>query len=220
MFRLLLSYNRHTSTNSRPTTAMTETQTESHTAASKRIIAQLQERWPALFELDRPVLLAVGIHESLAGLVDDADTDQIKRALAVWCSRSCYLKAMVAGAGRHGLEGVHGEVTEEHAAEAAATLKQRKAADRAKLKAKKAAIAETKRKEAEARAQRLAQAEAKKLAEEQAAAAKQPAQAKRVAPPARPISQGKPRHGSAATAPVTIIMKKRRFGPSASDTTS
>lgn len=215
---------------------MTETETESHTAATTRILAQLAGRWPALFGVEKPVPLAVGIHAALLEAMPDADVtpEQLWRALAQWCKRSCYLTALVAGAERHGLEGVHGEVTGGQAAEAAETLKARNAQRKEKEKAKKARIAEAKQKEEAARAQRVAQAEAKMKKEEARAKAaeaekarQQAVQARKAKPsvpmsarpqptpavPARPaVVKSKP-----AAAPVVVMVKKRRFAPTAAD---
>lgn len=135
----------------------TETETESHTAATRRIQAQLAERWPALFDPMKPVPLAIGIHAALLAALPDATAAQLRRLLAPWCRRPRYLAALAAGADRHSLEGVQGAVTEEQAAEAAQMLKAALARFREKAEAKR-------------QAERAKQAAAKKKADKPEAA--------------------------------------------------
>lgn len=182
-------------------------QAESHTAVTKRILAELARRWPTLFDPDKPVPLAIGIFEELLEAMPGTTPEQLRRILGPWCHRPLYLRALVAGAERHGLAGVRGAVAEERAAEAARELTAARIRLYTKIKAKRLAVkakeAEDKRKAAEARARKEA-AEAEKA---RAAAAKK-------APPARPAWQ-KPGPASKPATPAagpTIVVKKRRAG--------
>ena len=183
--------------------------TESNTAAANRIYAELIERWPALFDPEKPVPLAIGMREALVEAIPNSTDYLVNRVLFNWCSRPRYLNTLTAGADRHGFEGVQGAVTEEEAAEALESVKVKvaaiKAKARAKRKAQKAALAAIK-----AKAKRIKEreeAEAQKAIEAAAAKAKQEAEQKAKAaqkraaqPPAKP------------TGP-TVIVKKRRFAP-------
>jgi sRNA-binding protein len=167
--------------------------TESNIAATNRIHAELIERWPDVFNVKKPVPLAIGIHVALLEAIPNITDQQLHRVLARWCNRPHYLKTLIAGADRHGLEGVLGTVSEETAKLAAEQMEalnvkfEEKA--KAKRKAEKARQAEAERKKAEKEAQ-----EAKKAAH--------------APPPPKPTpATPKPTGG-----PV-IVVKKRRTLP-------
>jgi ProP effector len=137
--------------------------TESNIAATNRIRTRIAERWPALFNEKNPIPLAIGINEALLEAMPDITADQLRRALAPWCKRPRYLAALIAGADRHGLEGIQGTVTEEQAASAAERFKAGQALfwekNKAKHKAEKARKAEAKKKAENLEAQKTKQAE-------------------------------------------------------------
>lgn len=173
--------------------------TESNTAALERIRAQLAERWPALFNLKKPVPLAIGINDALLEAMPEASPDQIRRSLAYWCNRPRYLMALAKGTDRYGLEGVQGTVTEEQAADAAQRLKTLKEHFKEKEEAK--------RKAEEAR-KAAAQLKAEKVA--QKAAEKEAKKAKKAEP--KPAAPQSAKEAPKPAAPV-IMVKKRRFAP-------
>jgi sRNA-binding protein len=148
-----------------------------------------------LFNVKKPVPLAIGINDALLEAMPEITAVQLRRVLVYWCNRPYYLKAMTAGANRHRLEGMQGSVTEEQAGFAAermealnALLVEKAKAEEAE-KAKKARQAEVERKKAEKEAQ-----EAKNAAT--------------APPPAKPTpATPKPTGG-----PV-IVVKKRRTLP-------
>ena len=167
--------------------------TESTIAATNRIHAELIERWPDVFNVKKPVPLAIGIHAALLEAIPDITDQQLRRVLARWCNRPHYLKTLIAGADRHGLEGILGTVSEEAAKLAAEQMEalnvQFGEKAKAKRKAEKARQAEAERKKAEKEAQ-----EAKKAAH--------------APPPPKPTpATPKPTGG-----PV-IVVKKRRVPP-------
>jgi ProP effector len=105
----------------------------------RQIITALAEPYPRCFVRDecephRPIALGIGNALITAGVVTRAET----RALQCYTTRLCYLKAMVAGAPRIGLDGEPAsEVSEEHARCAQASLNaQLKRRDQAAAKAK------------------------------------------------------------------------------------
>jgi sRNA-binding protein len=139
--------------------------TESTAATTNRIRAGLIERWPDLFNVKKPVPLAIGIHAALMKAMPDITEQQIRRVLVRWCNRPHYLAALTTGADRHGPDGVQGTVTEKAAKLAAEQLKmlQDRFVEKAKAKievekAEKARQAEAKRKKAEKEAQKTAPA--------------------------------------------------------------
>jgi sRNA-binding protein len=150
--------------------------TESTIAAINRIRAEMIERWPDVFNVKKPVPLAIGINDSLLEAMPDITAVQLRRVLVNWCNRPYYLKTLTAGADRHGLEGMQGSVTEEQAGFAAervealnALLVEKAKAEKAKAKreaekaeeaekAKKARQAEVERKKAEKEAQKTKKA--------------------------------------------------------------
>jgi sRNA-binding protein len=167
--------------------------TESNIAATNRIHAELIERWPDVFNVKKPVPLAIGIHAALLEAIPDITDQQLRRVLARWCTRPHYLKTLIAGADRHGLEGILGTVSEDAAKLAAEQMEaldiQFKEKAKAKREAEKAKQAEAERKKAEKEAQ-----EAKKAAT--------------APPPPKPTpATSKPTGG-----PV-IVVKKRRAQP-------
>lgn len=179
--------------------------TESHTAATNRILTRLAERWPDLFNAMKPVPLAVGIYQALLEAMPDVTADQLRRVLPHWCNRPRYLAALNAGAERHGLEGVQGAVTEQQAADAAEMLKAAQARFKAKAEAKrqaeKAIQAATRKKEE--------QAEAKKKAEE--------AEAKKAQQAEPPPTPPKPAPATTKPAGPVIMVKKRRLAQPGTD---
>jgi len=184
---------------------------ESNAAAAIRIRSQLIERWPELFNEHKPVPLAIGISEALLEAMPGVLNPQLRRVLAPWCKRPRYLLTLTAGAKRHGLEGVQGEVTEEQAADAAEQLKvlqaQFKAKAEAKRKAEQAAQAAAKKKAEEAK-KKAEEAEAKKAKQAEPKPKPKPAQPQPAA--AKPAPE---KTAPAKPAGPAIIVKKRRFTP-------
>ena len=85
--------------------------TESKLDTTRRIRAELVERWPALFNEGKPVPLAIGIRKTLLAAMPKVTDELIGRVLRSWCFRPQYLAALTAGADRHGLEGIDGTVS-------------------------------------------------------------------------------------------------------------
>jgi sRNA-binding protein len=164
--------------------------TESNAAATDRIRAQLAERWPALFNPQKPAPLAIGINDALLAALPDITAGQLRRVLGGWCSRPRYLAALTAGADRHGLEGVQGAVTEEQAADAAERFKAVQAVFREKDEAKR-------------KAEQARQAEARKKTEKLEAQKAEPPPAPPKPAPAAPKPAG----------PVIMVKKRRLAGP-------
>ena len=170
--------------------------TESIVAATNRIRAEMIERWPDVFNVKKPVPLAIGINDSLLEAMPDITAVQLRRVLVYWCNRPYYLKAMTAGADRHGLECMQGSVTEEQAGFAAEQMEALKALIGEKAKAKREAEKAEKARQAEAE---------RKKAEKEAQEAKKAASAP---PPPKPT----PTTPKPAVGPV-IVVKKRRTLP-------
>ena len=83
-------------------------------AAAPPAWVALSQRWPAIFNIDAPRPLKIGIHEDLlqAGLAPQ----DFKRALAHYCHTRRYRRTLVEGATRIDLDGrPAGVVTREHA---------------------------------------------------------------------------------------------------------
>lgn len=83
-------------------------------AAAPLAWAALSQRWPAIFNIDAPRPLKIGIHEDLlqAGLAQQ----DLKRALAHYCHTRRYRRTLVEGATRIDLDGrPAGVVTREQA---------------------------------------------------------------------------------------------------------
>jgi sRNA-binding protein len=95
---------------------------ESTKANILRLQAQLTERWPELFNLQKPLPLAIGIREALVETLPDFTEKTISRFLASWCKRPRYLAALTANSNRFGLTGAQGTVTLEQATLAAERL--------------------------------------------------------------------------------------------------
>jgi len=181
-------------------TANTSTET-------KLILAKLIERWPDLFNVKKPVPLAIGINDALLEAMPDITAVQLRRVLVYWCNRPYYLKAMTAGADRHGLECMQGSVTEEQAGFAAERMEALNALFVEKAKAEKAkAKREAEKAEEAEKAKKARQAEAdRKKAEKEAQKTQKAANAP---PPPKPTpATQKPTGG-----PV-IVVKKRRTLP-------
>lgn len=174
--------------------------TESNNTATDRARAQFIERWPTLFNMKKPLPLAIGINDALCAAMPDIGAGPIRRALAYWCNRPRYLSVLAAGAERHGLDGVQGVVTEEQAADAAERLKTLQALfkekEEAKRKAEEAKKAAAERKKAAA-AEKAQKAEAKK--------------AKKAKPAAPPPAPPKPAAETPKPAAPVIVVKKRRI---------
>lgn len=180
--------------------------TESNVATIDRVRAQLAERWPTLFNAQKPVPLAIGINDALLAALPDVAANHLRRVLAGWCGRPRYLAALTAGADRHGPEGVQGKVTEEQAADAAERLKALRAMflekEEAKRKAEQARQAE---------AEKRAAKKAEKLAAKKAKSAEPPPAPpkKKPAPPEQPA----PAAASKPAGPVVIVKKRRSVQP-------
>jgi sRNA-binding protein len=170
--------------------------TESNIAAINRIHAQLIERWPDVFNVKKPVPLAIGIHAALLEAIPDITDQQLRRVLARWCTRPHYLKTLIAGADRHGLEGILGTVSEDAAKLAAEQMEALDIQFREKAKAKREAEKAEKARQAEAE---------RKKAEKEAQEAKKAATAP---PPPKPT----PATPKPTGVPV-IVVKKRRAPP-------
>jgi sRNA-binding protein len=187
--------------------------TESTAAKTKRIRAELIERWPDLFNVKKPVPLAIGIHAALLEAMPDITEQQLRCVLVGWCNHPRYLTKLTAGADRHGLEDIQGTVTEEAENRAVEQLKtlQAQAVEKAKAKreseqAEQARQAEAKRMKAEReakKAEKVKQAEAKKKNKEK--------EAKNAAPAPLPANPD-PATAKPAGGPV-IVVKKRRATP-------
>jgi sRNA-binding protein len=171
-------------------TANTSTET-------KLILAKLIERCPDLFNVKKPVPLAIGINDALLEAMPDITAVQLRRVLVRWCNRPYYLMALTAGADRHGLEGVQGSVTEEQAGFAAEQMEALKAVIGEKAKAKREAKKAEKARQAEAN---------RKKAEKEAQEAKKAASAP---PPPKPA----PTTPKPAGGPVIVVKKRRAPHP-------
>jgi ProP effector len=68
-----------------------------------------------MFDLERPVPFAVGIHRQLAAAFPDMPKRTLKGLLGWLTCRRAYLIACTAGAPRYGLQGQEGRVTERQA---------------------------------------------------------------------------------------------------------
>lgn len=179
--------------------------TESKTAAIKRIRTQLAERWPALFDAEKPVPLAIGIREALLEAMPDITAGLLRHILVGWCSHPRYLAALTVGADRHGLEGVQGTVTEEQAANALELLKAAQTRFREKAEAK-------------LQAKKVMQAAANKKKAEQAKQVEPPLTPPKpvAAKPALSKPPVTPKPATAKSAGPVITVKKRKL-PSAAD---
>ena len=102
----------------------------------------LRQRWPDLFDPDRPRPLAVGIHHALlealaAEQPPPCSRTALRRALYAWCRRPAYLVAVAAGGARHGLDGRPAETItpdqRQQARRALATLRQPRSPSRRPL---------------------------------------------------------------------------------------
>ena len=170
--------------------------TESTAVTTKRIRAELIERWPDLFNVKKPVPLAIGIHAALLEAMPDITEQELRRVLVGWCNHPHYLTALTAGANRHGQQGIQGTVTEEAENQAVEQLKTLQAQAMEKAKAKRES-------EQAEQAEKARQAEAKKKNKEREAQKAAPAP-----PPPNPV----PATPKPAGGPV-IVVKKRRSSP-------
>lgn len=95
----------------------------------------LRAVYPALFDLEKPVPLALGISKRLnderrAGRLE-INTLPLRHALNGWVKRDAYIAALAAGGFRIGLDGQPTEqVSDLHKATAAAMLRKRQAKKR------------------------------------------------------------------------------------------
>ena len=178
--------------------------TESKLDTTRRIRAELVERWPALFNEGKPVPLAIGIRKTLLAAMPKVTDELIGRVLRSWCFRPQYLAALTAGADRHGLEGIVGTVSDEAANLAAEQLPTLHTHLAEKAKAKREAV----------QIEEARQAEAKKKKAEQA----EPPKTKPPAPPSKPkptppaMPKPAPVEPPKPSGPV-IVVKKRRLPP-------
>jgi sRNA-binding protein len=163
--------------------------------AKKHVTTQLAERWPDLFDLKKPVPLAIGIYASLSEAMPDIPPRDLKDAMGYWCSRAQYLIAMTPGAKRHGLDGPQGEITEEAAKDATQRLEA--------LKARQKEVG-LKIRQAEKERQAAIKKTAEKAATETKAKTPEP-----TSPPADP----KTAHKETKPAAPVVIVKKRRATP-------
>ena len=145
--------------------------------------------------------LAIGIRQALLEAMPDISEDLIQRVLIRWCNRPAYFAALIAGANRHGLDGVQGTVTDEAAKLAAERLDTLKANAVERAKAKQTAIESNRLREAEAK-QKKEQAEPPKAKQAKPPQVPHPA----TMPTPAPVAPPKP------TGPV-IVTKKRRILP-------
>jgi ProP effector len=90
----------------------------------KELLDQLIEAFPATFRRRGPRLpLAVGIREQLQATMPETPSNAISRWLSSYCSAPAYLRVIIAGATRVGLDGkAAGTVTAEQARHAAERL--------------------------------------------------------------------------------------------------
>jgi ProP effector len=88
-----------------------------------RVVATLAERFPACFFVDsrKPVPIKCGIDKELIEALDQiVEPEAIRLALAIYCGHYHYLRTLVVGADRIGLDGaVAGSVNEDEAKGAA-----------------------------------------------------------------------------------------------------
>jgi ProP effector len=144
----------------------------------RRLIPILCERFPAAFSMKQPPPLKVGIVGNITTNLPDINARHLESAMAAYCNRPPYLRALTEGAPRVDLDGnPAGTVTASEATHATKILAERLVAFCAKREARKA-------RERELEAKRLMkrqQAEAEEWRQEaQAARAdirKQPMQA-------------------------------------------
>jgi hypothetical protein len=79
--------------------------------------ALLRDRWPELFDPDRPLPLAMEIRSRIANALDLASPERrrLQTFMSGWCSRGEYLRALAAdGALRFDIDGSTTEVSPEH----------------------------------------------------------------------------------------------------------
>jgi len=87
----------------------------------------LCKNYKPLFAAHAPKPLAIGIHCDLAHVRPEGiGWKSIRRVLARWCNRKLYLRAIVAGGPRYGLNGEAGEVTPDQQQDAAEKLRTQK----------------------------------------------------------------------------------------------
>lgn len=73
--------------------------------AVHQVWAELQQRWPALFNFDRPRPLAVGTYHDILKAVPTMNAQKLKLALSAWCNRRKYLKCSIVNCARFDLRG-------------------------------------------------------------------------------------------------------------------
>jgi sRNA-binding protein len=129
--------------------------------------------------------------------IPDITDQQLRRVLTRWCNRPHYLKTLIAGADRNGLEGILGTVSEDAAKLAVEQIEALNAHFREKAKAKREAE--------KAEKARQAEAERKKAAKE----AQEAKKATHAPPPPEPTPATlKPTGG-----PVIVVKKRRAPSP-------
>jgi sRNA-binding protein len=73
-------------------------------------LAECRRRFPAVFDADRPLPLAIGVHKPLGELIG---FNRAAFLLAWWTSWPAYLRAVAAGGSRYALDGQEaGEISE------------------------------------------------------------------------------------------------------------
>jgi len=83
-------------------------------AARVADLAECRRRFPLLFDADRPLPLAIGVHKPLGELLGGK---RAKRLLEWWTEWAPYVAAVAAGGCRYSLDGSEaGQVTEEQRA--------------------------------------------------------------------------------------------------------
>jgi sRNA-binding protein len=93
-------------------------------------IALLAARFPATFSADLELVkpIAIGIRQAIQLQCPDIPPKQLRWALGLYCSHGSYLRSLIEGAPRIGLDGTpSGSVTADAAQAAAATLASREA---------------------------------------------------------------------------------------------
>jgi ProP effector len=84
-------------------------------------LAQCRERFPALFDADHPVPLAIGIHKQMGKVIG---LKRAKRLMGWWTNWKPYIAAIAAGGVRYNLDGSEaGPVTEAQREHARSALK-------------------------------------------------------------------------------------------------
>lgn len=137
-------------------TTTTETvQVTSKYPDSNAVIAYLAEKFPLCFSLTEPKPLKIGIFQDLAENLQadpDLSNTKLRQAVRKYTSSWAYLSACQAGANRVDLKGEHcGELDQQQAEHAAQRLAESKAIVAERQAARKAKLAEERKRQAKAR---------------------------------------------------------------------